>query len=134
MMSPQPIRHIYSLIILVAGLLSAQLSLATQPAPERTLESISQQLDISEQIHGDFIQRKYLSILPNPLQSSGTFTFQPDSGLVWETQQPLPSKLTFSPQGIMQEQNGEQVWLARADQPGVAVIGQIMAAIFTSDW
>lgn len=99
-----------------------------------TLEDISQQLNISEDLRGEFVQRKYLSILPNPLQSRGNFAFHPGSGLLWETRQPLQSKLTFSAQGISQEQNGQITWLARADQPGVAVIGQIMTAILTRDW
>ena len=99
-----------------------------------TLEEISQQLRLNEDLHGEFVQRKYLSILPNPLQSRCNFAFHPDSGLVWETQQPLQSKLTFSAQGISQEQHGQQTWLARADQPGVAVIGQILTAMLTRDW
>lgn len=99
-----------------------------------TLEEISQQLRLNEDLHGEFVQRKYLSILPSPLQSRGNFAFHPDSGLVWETQQPLQSKLTFSAQGISQEQHGQQTWLARADQPGVAVIGQILTAMLTRDW
>lgn len=123
----------------VAALTAVPVSAATHTLQDITrqditLEDITRQLHISETLQGEFVQRKYLNILPHPLQSSGRFAFQADTGLVWETEQPLHSKLTFSAEGILQEQNGQQTWLARADQPGVAVIGQIMTAILTRDW
>lgn len=119
-----------ALLLLGSCALSVSPAFAAAPA----LDEITSQLQISETLAGEFVQRKFLSILPHPLQSSGRFAFQPDTGLEWETQQPLHSKLTFSTEGILQEQNGQQTWLARADQPGVAVIGQIMTAILTRDW
>lgn len=117
-------------------LLSGMSVLASMPSLAATpsLEDITRQLHISATLEGDFVQRKYLNILPHPLQSSGRFAFNADTGLVWETERPLHSKLTFSADGILQEQNGQQTWLARADQPGVAAIGQIMTAILTRDW
>lgn len=120
---------LYCLLMLFSGLMSITTAAATP-----TLGDIAQRIEINDQIHGQFVQRKYLSILPNPLLSKGNFSFQPEVGLQWHTVQPLQSRLTFSSKGILQEQNGQQVWLARSDQPGVAVIGQIMAAIFISDW
>lgn len=118
--------------LLLAGGCALIVSPASAAAP--TLDEITGQLQIGETVAGEFVQRKFLTILPQPLQSSGQFAFQPDTGLEWETRQPLHSKLTFSAEGILQEQNGQKTWLARADQPGVAVIGQIMTAILTRDW
>lgn len=122
--------------LIAALLLSVVTALAAAPlsAATPTLEDITRQLQISDELDGDFVQRKYLSVLPNPLLSRGQFSFRPDTGLVWETRQPLHSRLIFSGEGILQEQNGQQTWLARADQPGVAVIGEIMTAILTRDW
>lgn len=117
------------LLLLIASLLTSLANASTA-----TLDDITDRIDISEQLHGEFVQLKYLSILPNPLRSSGNFSFGSNSGLMWETIKPLHSRLTFSSEGISQEQDGQQVWLAQSDQPGVAVIGKIMAAIFTNDW
>ncbi|GAB3092134.1 outer membrane lipoprotein carrier protein LolA [Aestuariicella hydrocarbonica] len=128
---------------LLAG--TASTAIAQSPSPTQassqpqlqTLQTITQSLQLGQhpqEQQGQFVQRKYLSILPQPLVSRGHYAFQQDTGLEWQVLQPLPSKLTFSAAGIQQEQNGQQVWLARADQPGIAAIGQIMAAIFTSDW
>lgn len=117
------------LLVLIVSLMSTS-AVASTP----TLEGITERIKLNEQISGEFVQLKYLSILPNPLRSSGNFSFMPDSGLFWETLQPLHSRLTFSSKGISQEQNGQQVWLAQSDQPGVAVIGKILAAMFTNDW
>ncbi len=113
---------------------------ATAPTP--TLEQIASQLQSKPVQQGRFEQRKYLSILPKPLLSNGYFLFQSHDQslndnhrqLVWQIESPLSSRLTFSKQGILQEQNGQQQWLARGDQPGVATLGDVMTALLTNDW
>lgn len=53
-------------------------------------------------IQGQFVQQRYLKSLPKPLQTTGQFALQKQTGLFWHVQKPLDVQLRVRPNGIAQ--------------------------------
>lgn len=53
-------------------------------------------------IQGQFVQQRYLKSLPKPLQTTGQFALQKQTGLFWHVQKPLDVQLHVRPNGIAQ--------------------------------
>lgn len=98
------------------------------------LESISQKLLSKEKIEGSFIQHKHIHLLPQPLLSTGYFSFDVNKELIWSTITPIKSEMVFDDNGVRQKQNGMVIWEADKNQPGVSHLGEIVRAILGTDW
>ena len=98
------------------------------------LSAIIEQVTISDKIEGSFEQRKYIHILPQPLLSKGVFQLDKKTGLVWQINTPVSSRIVFDSAGIHQHQKGQAVWEISNDRPGVAMIGELMRAALSYDW
>lgn len=111
---------------------------AAEPArhvqQQELLATISQLLKNTDKITGNFEQRKFISVLPQPLLSTGHFELDDETGLEWLIIKPIESRLVFDSQGIRQNQQGQTVWQVSNEQPGIAVIGLILRAILSADW
>lgn len=77
-------------------LLLIALMLAMPVKADDALASVLAQLERSEHISGQFVQQKQLSFLPQPFVSEGVFTVDASTGLVWQVEQPLSSRMTVS--------------------------------------
>lgn len=98
------------------------------------LSEILAQVDISDTVKGRFEQHKYIHILPQPLISKGVFQLDKNTGLVWQINEPVSSRIVFDDTGIHQSENGQAVWQISNKRPGVAIIGQLMKAALSYDW
>ncbi len=106
----------------------------TKEKQQAALKTISEQVNAGEVITGHFEQRKFISILPQPLFSKGHFQLNLDSGLAWSITEPLPSHMIVDDKGIRQSQNGQQLWQISNDRPSAAIIGQLIRAALSFDW
>ena len=97
------------------------------------LTRISLLLNSSEQTTGNFEQRKFITVLPKPLISTGQFKLDDNSELEWLILKPVRSRLVFDHNGIHQNQHGKTVWQASNEQPGVTAIGLILRSILSAD-
>ncbi len=104
------------------------------PDTRALLSAIIEQVKISDTLKGNFEQRKYIHILPQPLLSSGVFQLDNKTGLVWQINKPLATRIVFNDTGIHQSKNGQAVWTISNERPGVAMIGQLMRAALSYDW
>jgi|GEM_PF-2141372 len=127
-------RKIYQYISIVVCALILYCYTAITHADDSLLNSISTQLMVEPHQQGRFEQRKYISVLPVPLLSTGQFQLKPENTLEWRIIQPLKSKLIFNDKGIEQDQNGQLIWQASNEQPGIAAIGRILKAVLNTDW
>lgn len=98
------------------------------------LSEILAQVDISDTVKGRFEQHKYIHILPQPLISKGVFQLDKKTGLVWQINEPVASRIVFDDTGIHQSNDGQAVWEVSNKRPGVAIIGQLMKAALSYDW
>ena len=98
------------------------------------LESISQKILSKEKIEGNFIQHKHIHLLPQPLLSTGYFSFDVNKELIWSTITPIKSEMVFDDNGVRQKQNGMVIWEADKNQPGISHLGEIVRAILGTDW
>lgn len=121
-------------LILLAFSCFSVVSAAETTEQRQLLDAISAQMVISERIAGDFTQRKYIRVLPQPLRSEGTFSFDRKAGLEWRVTAPLQSRLVFDGEGMHQEQGGKRVWEASDAQPAIATLGRVMRAVLSVDW
>lgn len=51
-------------------------------------------------LEGAFVQQKHISVLPLPIQSSGTFRFSDQQGIEWVTLSPISQRLQLTASGI----------------------------------
>jgi outer membrane lipoprotein-sorting protein len=97
------------------------------------LHQLEQQNSAIQLISGTFTQAKTLSILPAPLFSSGSFVFQPNTGLQWNTVAPIKSSLVLNQQGV--QLNGKVATQpnAQVNNTGQATVTALFLAVIGGD-
>ncbi len=74
------------------------------------LQQLSEQLAKPDVIHGQFIQKKHLRALPQPLISKGSFVLAKNHGLLWLLKTPLQQDYRITANGIARhDSNGWQL-------------------------
>ena len=73
-----------------------------KPAEEGELQHLSQTLELSESMRGDFTQYRHLKVLKKPLISKGHFIFDNAMGLVWQQVTPFKNQLILSDKQLVQ--------------------------------
>ncbi len=119
-------------LLITSQLLSAQPSTALSQSS--SLEDIAEQIQPNTDISGQFTQKKYIQILPQPLISTGRFQLQQSGELNWEVIEPIHSRLIFSRDGISQQVDGQDTQTLISKQTATLVIGKILRAILANDW
>jgi len=76
------------------------IGVAWQPVWAFTLEDLDKQLRETPVVRGEFIQKKYLRGLEEPLRATGTFTLATGHGLLWNLEAPVTRSLRITPKGI----------------------------------
>lgn len=72
----------------------------TTQSTQSLLGVLAQRSQHTNELRGDFIQRKQLSGLPMPLIARGFYEYTENSGLRWVTQSPIESQLKITNKGI----------------------------------
>lgn len=86
-------------------------------------------------VRGQFVQRRYLAGLAQPLESKGTFLFARGLGIEWHTVQPFDSQFVLTDAGITQrDEGGEPLRISAADQPALTVVSRVFFALFALDF
>lgn len=99
-----------------------------------TLAAPARNLADAKVLTGQFVHRKHLAEIPQPLVANGEFTYARSLGVYWHTQQPFDSVFVLTQSGIVQHDEGaETVRLSAQEQPAVRVIADIFLALFTLD-
>lgn len=105
-----------------------------QAGSDQLLQALEERLQLRQATAGEFRQLQYITVLPQPLESSGRFSYRPEGGLVWETLEPIPNRLEFDESGIRQSVEGDTVWEVGADQPAAVTITRVISRILAADW
>lgn len=122
-------------ILLGALLLLGSASASAEAVdPPGLIEKLEQRIALDEQVSGTFEQKKFITVLPEPLRSQGRFSYHREDGLVWETLTPIPNRLVFDQQGIHQSVEGKTVWEVDAQQPAVVTITRVISSVLAADW
>lgn len=90
-------------------------------------------LRAAEVVRGKFVQRQQLTGLPKPLRSSGEFVFAKDAGVLWQTNEPFPSRVVLSRTGLVQQQGNDAVRLEAAREPGLRFVARVFFGLFALD-
>jgi len=75
-----------------------------------------------------FIQKRQLSVLPLPLVSKGTFRYHHETGIVWETQEPIQSRIIITKRGIQTEDK-----YSGTKTEGSSQLSEILLSFFSGD-
>jgi len=81
-------RAIGSMTVLVASLIAAQVAAAACETPQSCLEAIGASQRDTRVLSARFVQTKRLSLLTEPLISTGRFAFRQPGELLWELDTP----------------------------------------------
>jgi hypothetical protein len=85
-------------------------------------------------MRGQFIYKKYLSEIPQPLVSRGEFVFARELGINWHTREPFDSEFVLTAKGITQRDDGKTtLQLSASEQPAVKVVARIFLALLSLD-
>lgn len=76
-----------SILLIISGFSFAQTKLKN---PEEWIEKISAETSKIETLKSEFQQKKVLSFLNNPIESTGTFWFKEENQIRWEYKTPYP--------------------------------------------
>lgn len=91
-------------------------------------------LHASQVTRGEFVFRRYLDGIPQPLLSHGDFTFARNIGIDWHTRQPFDSDFVLTASGITQRDEGRvSVHLDAGTLPSVRVIAGIFLSLLSLD-
>jgi hypothetical protein len=91
-------------------------------------------LENAKVVRGKFVQRRYLTDLTQPLESSGTFLFARDAGIEWHTLQPFDSQFLLTESGIAQrDEGGVTLRIQASEQPALTVVSRVFFALFALD-
>lgn len=100
----------------------------------KLLGPVAGNLKSAAALRGQFIQRKYLKELPQPLMSSGEYLVARGLGVFWHTQKPFDATLVLTPQALIQRgTDGSARKVSSEQQPGLRAVGQVFDALFTLD-
>jgi len=96
------------------------------------LAELSARSKAIQSLHGHFIQRKNIAVLPVPLNSTGQFQFEQGKEVVWEVLTPVHNVVHLTPRGISfeNEQNRNQ---AAPQQAGVEVVAKIFMGVIAGE-
>ncbi|WP_158972318.1 outer-membrane lipoprotein carrier protein LolA [Paraglaciecola sp. L3A3] len=78
---------------------------------------------------GSFTQEKHLKALSRPFITKGQYTYIPETGLNWHTQQPVNNQLQINQDGIAELQTDGSFKVLTADTS----ISQLLLPIFSAD-
>lgn len=78
---------------------------------------------------GNFVQRKYFTVLKQPIKSQGELYFDVDLGLLWQTNKPLYSALLMTKNRLFTEDDRG----ARQEIQGASAISQLLLNIMSGD-
>ncbi|MGC3979833.1 MAG: outer membrane lipoprotein carrier protein LolA [Steroidobacteraceae bacterium] len=85
-------------------------------------------------MRGQFVYKKYLKEIPQPLVSKGDFVFARELGIDWHTREPFDSDFVLTSQGITQRDDGKTTMQMKAsEQPAVKVVARIFLALLSLD-
>ncbi len=83
--------------------------------------------------HAQFRERKYLSLLTEPVDSSGELAFTPPDRLEKRTTSPKPETVIVDGARLVLERDGRKQLLDLKDNPGVAVLIESIRATLAGD-
>jgi len=115
------------------------IGMAWQPAWAFSLEDLDAQLRKTPVVRGEFIQKKYLRGLEEPLRATGTFTLATGYGLLWNLEMPMERSLRITPKGIAYyvaetEGGGETArWVADASRGQQSRAFRLFLSILNGD-
>ena len=108
-----------------AGAVTAEADLPAVSAGK--LSEILKPLE-AKALSGRFEERKTIPGFPKPMVTTGRFSLE-GSTLVWEAENPFPSKMTISPEGVVTEAAGEKQVLSAADIPAVGRVSELLTGV-----
>lgn len=128
------LRPLALLLTVLLSLAGASALAGESPASAELIARLEKRITLDQQVSGTFQQKKFLTVLPQPLHSNGRFSYDQRDGLVWETLAPIPNRLVFDRQGIRQSMDGKTIWEVEAQQPAVVTITRVISSVLAADW
>lgn len=86
--------------------------------PQRieALRQLSRELATQGRTQGEFVQRKFLEILQQPLQSHGSFVFS-DGVIIWQVKEPFAITYRYTHGDLFKQDENEAVLVRPSDDP-----------------
>lgn len=93
-------------------------------AENNLLSELSNKAKNIERLSGVFTQQRKITVLPLPLISTGEFSYHHQTGMVWNTLEPIQSKILITHLGIQTENDELTTQTAGSVQLAKMLLGQ----------
>lgn len=87
----------------------------------------------SDYIEGRFVEKKTIAGFPKPLISSGRFTIDRKTGVVWDTLKPFPNTLHIDDKGVHYAGSNTTSSVSAGDVPAVGHLADMIRGILAGD-
>ena len=85
-------------------------------------------------MRGQFVYKKFLKEIPQPLISRGDFLFARNLGIDWHTREPFDSDFVLTAKGMTQRDDGKiTLQMNASEQPAVQIVAHIFLALLSLD-
>lgn len=84
----------------IRAVLLLYITISTSVTSLASNENLTPTLFAFEQLEGTFVQHRYISALPLPLESSGSFNYRRNRGITWATQRPIENTVIITTEGV----------------------------------
>lgn len=99
-----------------------------------TLGSIAEQVRATIPVAGAFEQQKHLSIMTNPLTSSGTFSLSATGDFTWDVHQPYPVVYRQQEGMLTRDIDGATEQVSAVNEPALFGFFQFFSRVFDLDY
>jgi hypothetical protein len=82
-------------------------------------------------IRGQFVQKKHLAELDQPLTSRGNYVVARGKGLLWQIKKPVHTLLIITPHKLIERSNGQETnRISEKQQPALRAVASVLLALF----
>lgn len=103
------------------------------PAADWNIPALFAELARAKPERAAFVEKKYLSILDQPVESSGELAFTPPDMMEKITLKPRPERVTVDRETVTLERNGKKQSLRLRENPAVAVLVESVRGTLAGD-
>ncbi len=114
-------------------LLLAAFAAAQAPAADWNIPTLFAELARARPERAAFVEKKYISILDRPVESSGELAFTPPDRMEKVTLKPKPERVTVDRETVTLERNGKRQSLRLRENPAVAVLVESVRGTLAGD-
>ncbi len=118
------------LFVVTAGVFASRVIAADVPSD---VAAVAARIEQPAMLRGEFEQQKQIAGFRKPLLSRGRFVLARGQGVIWDTEQPFPSRLTVTAHRLRATSGGSVREIDAATEPALRAINRVLFDLLAGD-